>query len=51
MLNKTCHRCKIEKSVDDFYKVFRNQDGLCGTCKSYTNFQPLDSKINRFEKK
>jgi len=50
MLNKTCHRCKIEKSVDDFYKDFRNQDGLCGTCKSCCKESREKYKSNNLEK-
>jgi len=32
------------------HRLWREWERSYGTCKSYTNFQPLNSKINRFEK-
>lgn len=33
-LSKTCGKCGVLKSVDDFYSDHRNRDGLTGSCKS-----------------
>lgn len=30
---RTCPKCKIEKSVDDFYKIKRNSHGFSSQCK------------------
>lgn len=30
---KTCFKCKVEKSVDDFHKCFNSKDGLFSYCK------------------
>lgn len=32
---KTCPKCKIEKSLDQFSKKKESKDGLSWQCKSY----------------
>ncbi len=45
MPTKQCHRCKEERSTDDFYKTDRNNDGLHSWCKPcMTEYSRLNSK-------
>lgn len=42
---KTCSRCKIEKSLDQFNKDSSRKDGLTFHCKTCVNFYSLKSRI------
>lgn len=44
MMNKTCSKCKLLKSTNDFYKQSRNSDGLRYDCKTCANNAVLTSK-------
>lgn len=37
MVDRTCSKCKLLKSTDDFYKQSRNPDGLRHDCKLCAN--------------
>lgn len=36
-MNRICTKCKIEKSIDDFYKRPKVKSGLCSHCKQCCN--------------
>ena len=36
-MNKICSKCKIEKSVTEFYKLYCAKDSLCYSCKKCCN--------------
>lgn len=47
---KVCSKCKIEKSIKDFYKDKRTKCGLCSQCKSCHNNYAKNEKTRAYKK-
>lgn len=48
---KTCSKCKIEKTFDEFYKNKTKAHGLCSECKSCTKMMVKNYSIKNRDKK
>ena len=44
-MEKTCHKCKIKKRVELFYKDKKHKDGLQSRCKECHNKDVKESSI------
>ncbi len=50
MTYKVCSKCKVEKTLDEFYKDLRNKDGKSSNCKECHAVNAANWKANNPEK-